>query len=204
MATRKRQLIQGAVLVMCLAAAGIAAQGQGDGRGGAPQPQPLVDHELKPNIHWFEGGGGNSGVIIGNNGVIVIDAKTTAAGATELIADIAKITPKPITTVIITHSDGDHVNGLQSFPKGLAIIAQESCKTEMQAAPNAAAGGALADYMPTRIVTKNTEDMTIEGVHLRVYHFVPAHTSGDLMVYLPDDNRYAPIDELRDFLAGAE
>jgi len=143
-----------------------------------------VDHELKPNIHWFEGGGGNSSVIIGTNGVIVVDAKTTAAAATELLDDIAKITPKPVSTVLITHSDGDHVNGLQSFPKGLTIIAHENCKTEMQAAPNAAI---LTDHMPTRTVTRNMEDMTIEGVHLRVYNFGPAHTSGDLMIYLPDE-----------------
>ena len=155
------------------------------GRGGAPQP--LVVHQLKPNVYWVDGAGGNSAVIVGANGVIVVDTKTSAAGATELLADIAKITPKPVTTVFLTHSDGDHVNGLASFPKGETIIAQENCKTEMQAAPNAAAGGALADYMPTRTVTRNMEDMTIEGVHLRTYHFAPAHTSGDLMVYLPDD-----------------
>jgi glyoxylase-like metal-dependent hydrolase (beta-lactamase superfamily II) len=142
---------------------------------------------LKPNVYWVEGGGGNSGVIVGNNGVIVIDTKTSAAGGAQLLAEIAKITSKPVTTVFLTHSDGDHVNGLASFPKGLTIIAQENCKTEMQAAPNAAASGALADHLPTRTVTRTMEDMTIEGVHLRAHHFVPAHTSGDLMVYLPDD-----------------
>jgi cyclase len=172
-----------------VAASAVSAQqpaaGGAGGRGGAPQP--LVVHQLKPNVYWVEGAGGNAAVIVGANGVIVVDAKTSAAGATELLADVAKITPKPVTTVFLTHSDGDHVNGLASFPKGVTIIAQENCKTEMQAAPNAAPGGALADYMPTRTVTRNMEDMTIEGVHLRAYHFAPAHTSGDLMVYLPDD-----------------
>src|SRR4029079_9454385 len=96
--------ITGAALVVALAVAVSApAQGQGGGggqaqggggRGGAPQP--LVDHELKPNIHWFEGCGGISTVIIGTNGVIVVDAKTTPAAATELLADIAKLTPKPV------------------------------------------------------------------------------------------------------------
>jgi cyclase len=167
-----------------MAATTVSAQG-GGGRGGPPQP--FMVHQLKPNVYWVEGGGGNSGVIVGNNGVIVIDTKTSAAGGAELLADVAKITPKPVTTVILTHSDGDHVNGLQSFPKGLTIIAQANCKTEMEAAPNAAPGGVLADYMPTRTVTRNMEDMTIDGVHLRMYHFAPAHTSGDLMVYLPDD-----------------
>jgi len=183
---------QAAALAAVLTATAASAQqgppgggGGGGGRGGAPQP--LVVHQLKANVYWVEGAGGNSGVIVGNNGVIVVDVKTSAAGATELIADIAKITPKPVTTIFLTHSDGDHTTGLQSFPKGLTIIAQENCKTEMQAAPNAQAGGALADYMPTRTVTKNMEDMTIEGVKIRAYHFAPAHTSGDLMVYLPDD-----------------
>jgi cyclase len=187
------KLIRGAALVVALGASALgvsAQQGQGGGGGGGGRggaPQPLVVHQLKPNVYWVEGGGGNSAVIVGNNGVIVVDAKTSAAGGTELLADIAKITPKPVTTVFVTHSDGDHVAGLASFPKGVTIIAHENCKTEMQAAPNAAPGGALADYMPTRTVTRNMEDMTIEGVKLRVYHFAPAHTSGDLMVYLPDD-----------------
>ena len=167
-----------AVLIAVVTTA--ASAQQGGGRGGAPQP--LVVHQLKPNVYWVEGAGGNTGVIVGKNGVIVIDSKTSPAGGTELLADIAKITPKPVTTVLLTHSDGDHVNGLQSFPKGLTIIAQANDKTEMQAAPNAAA---LADHMPTRTVTKNKEDMTIEGIKLSVFHYAPAHTSGDLMVYLP-------------------
>ena len=78
----------------------------------APAPAPFQVHQLKPNVYWVEGGGGNSGVIVGDKGVIVVDAKTSAAGGKELLDDIAKITPKPVTTVILTHSDGDHVNGL--------------------------------------------------------------------------------------------
>ena len=174
------------VLALVLGA-GAAVSARRDRGEAAPTPQPLVVHQLKPNLYWVEGGGGNSAVIVGNNGVIVVDTKTTAAAGAELVADVAKITPKPVTTAIVTHSDGDHVNGLASFPAGITIIAQENCKAEMQAAMNTPAGAALADHMPTRTVTKNMEDMTIEGVHLRLLHFAPAHTSGDLMVYLPDD-----------------
>src|SRR5450755_4347128 len=91
-----------------------------------PAPAPLMVHQLKPNVYWIEGGGGNSGVIVGDKGVIVVDAKTTAAGGKELLDNIAKITPKPVTAVIETHSDGDHVNGLASFPMGITIIAHEN------------------------------------------------------------------------------
>src|SRR5438270_2700426 len=89
---------------------------QGAPAQGAPAA-PVVTHPLKKDVYFVEGGGGNSGVIVGQKGVIVVDAKTTAAGGKELLDQIAKITPKPVTTVVLTHSDGDHVNGLAAFPK---------------------------------------------------------------------------------------
>ena len=98
------------------------------------QPPPLSVKPLNGGVYWTQGGaGGNTGIIVGKDGVIVIDAKTTPASAKEVLAEIAKITPKPVTTVIITHSDGDHVNGLAAFPAGLTIISQENCKKEMEA-----------------------------------------------------------------------
>jgi cyclase len=151
-----------------------------------PAPGPFMVHQLKPDVYWVEGGGGNSGVIIGDKGVIVIDAKTTPAGGKELLEDIAKITPKPVTTVILTHSDGDHVNGLASFPTGITIIAHENNKKEQEAALAAGGRGAPpADHLPTQVVTKNKENLKVDGVKLEVLHWAPAHTSGDLVVYLP-------------------
>jgi cyclase len=156
--------------------------------GQAPAPAPFTTHQLKPNVYWIEGGGGNSGVIVGDKGVIVIDAKTTPAGGKELLDDIAKITPKPVTTVILTHSDGDHVNGLASFPAGITIIAHEGNKKEQEAALAAGGRGAPpAGHLPTRVVTKNKENLKIDGVKLEVLHWAPAHTSGDLVVYLPSE-----------------
>ena len=161
----------------------------------APAPAPFMTHQLKPNVYWIEGGGGNSTVIVGDKGVIVVDAKTTAAGGKELLDDIAKITPKPVTTVILTHSDGDHVNGLASFPSGITIIAQENDKKEQQAALAAAGRGAPpADHLPTQVVSKNKENLKIDGVKLELLHWAPAHTSGDLVVYLPDQKIVATGD----------
>jgi len=152
----------------------------------APAPAPFMVHQLKPDVYWVEGGGGNSGVIVGDKGVIVIDAKTTPEGGKELLDNIAKITPKPVTTVILTHSDADHVNGLASFPTGITIIAHENNKKEQEAALAAGGRGAPpADHLPTQVVTKNKENLKIDGVKLEVLHWAPAHTSGDLVVYLP-------------------
>jgi glyoxylase-like metal-dependent hydrolase (beta-lactamase superfamily II) len=156
--------------------------------GQAPQQQapPFVTHQLKPNVYWIEGGGGNSTVIVGTKGVIVVDAKTTKAGGQELLDDIAKITPKPVTTVILTHSDGDHVNGLAAFPAGVKVIAQENNKKEQEAALAAGGRGAPpADHQPTQVITKEKETLNLEGEKIELYHWAPAHTSGDLIVYLP-------------------
>src|SRR5437764_3526320 len=103
-----------------------------------------------------------------------------------MLTEIAKITQKPVTTAIITHSDGDHVNGLVAFPAGIKIIAHENNKKEQQAALAAGGRGAPpADRLPNQVVTKTKEAMTIDGVKLELYHFAPAHTSGDLIVYQP-------------------
>lgn len=154
----------------------------------APAQAPFTTHQLKPNVYWIEGGGGNSGVIIGDKGVIVVDAKTTEAGGKELLADIAKITPKPVTTVILTHSDGDHVNGLAGFPTGITIIAHENNKKEQEAAISAGGRGAPpADRLPTQTIAKNKDSVKIDGVKLELLHWAPAHTSGDLIVYLPTE-----------------
>ena len=129
--------------------------------------------------------GSNDGIIVGTTGVIVVDTKTTTDSEKEVIAEIAKITPKIVNTAIITHSDGDHVNGLAAFPAGLTIIAQENCKKEMEASAGSR-NPAPQDRLPTKTYNK-TDKLTIDGVHIRLYHWAPGHTSGDTVVYLPDE-----------------
>jgi cyclase len=182
----RRQILTSGFVWACLGAAAIAQ---------TPAAAPFVTHQLKPNIYWVEGGGGNSTVIVGNTGVIVVDVKVSKAGGQELLDDIAKITPKPVTTVILTHSDGDHINGLAAFPAGLKIIAQENDKKEQEAAIAAGGPGApAAANLPNQLVTKTKEALTIDGVKLELYHWAPAHTSGDLIVYLPTEKIVATGD----------
>src|SRR5438477_6848861 len=152
-------------------------------------PPPLMMKQLKPAV-WAGLGwsGGNSTIYIGKTGVLVVDAKQTEAGAKDLLAQIAKITPKPVTTVFLTHSDGDHVNGLVAYPTGIKIIAHENNKKELQAALAAGGRGAPPpDRLPTQVTTKTKETMTIDGVKFELYHWGPAHTSGDLIIYSPQN-----------------
>src|SRR5690349_11939417 len=152
-----------------------------------PAIQPVMMKQLKPDV-WagLGGSGGNSTIYIGKTGVIVVDAKQTEAGAKHLRAELAKITPKPVTTVCLTHSDGDDVNGLVASPPKAKAIAHENNKKELQAALAAGGRGAPpADRLPSQVIVKQKEKMTIDGVKLELYHWGPAHTNGDLIVYNP-------------------
>ena len=149
------------------------------------QPQPLKVSKIKDNIYWVQGGvGSNDGVIVGPTSVILVDTKSTVDSEKGVIAEIAKITPKTVSTAIITHSDGDHVNGLAAFPAGLTIIAQENCKKEMIDSASTRAP-APQDRLPTKTYAK-TDKLTIDGIHISLYHWAAGHTSGDTIVYLPD------------------
>ena len=135
-------------------------------------PQPLTVTKIKDNLYWARGGAGsNDGIIVGKDGVILVDTKTTPDSEKEVLAEVAKITPKMITTVIITHSDGDHVNGLAALPAGLTIIAQENCKKEMEASASSR-NPAPQDRLPTKTYDK-TDKMTIDGVKIQLYHWAP-------------------------------
>lgn len=178
MRTRKCVLLL-SVLISSFALTSVLAYAQ------APPPTPLVVKKISDNVYWTQGGaGGNTGIIIGKDGVIVVDAKTTADSAREVLAEIAKLTPKPVTTAILTHSDGDHVNGLAAFPTSVTVIAQTNCKAEMEAT----VGGRNPfpkEHLPTKLVDMK-EALTINGVRFQLVHFAPAHTAGDLIIYLAD------------------
>ena len=146
------------------------------------QATPLHVSNIKGNVYWAEGGAGvNTGIIVGTTGVIVVDSKTTDESSKEVLGEIAKITPKQVDTIIITHSD--HIKGIEVLPPNLTIIAHENTKKEMEASK--ARDAAPADRMPNKTVG-NDQTMTIDGVRVRLLHWAPAHTSGDLAVYFPD------------------
>lgn len=151
-----------------------------------PQAGPLKIHGLTSSIYWVEGGVGNCGFIVGEKGVIVIDTTISPAGGQELLINIARITPKPVTAVILTHGDFDHVGGLPAFSTGLTIIAQENTRKNMEAAIAAGRRMISADHLPNRVVAKDWEAVEIEGVKLEFLHWAPAHMAGDLVIYLPD------------------
>ena len=90
---------------------------------------------------------GNSGFIVGDDGVIVVDAPEASR---EVLAAIRKVTKKPVTAVINTHWHDDHIIGNQvyrnAFPKA-RFIAHEATR-EYLAGPGVEARQRMIDYAP--------------------------------------------------------
>ncbi len=172
-------------------AASIAAAA---GAPAAPAAKPMIPLSVeKLNNRVYRVPGPNTsnnsvnGFIVGDKGVILFDTKNTVEDENALLVEVAKITNKPITHVFISHSDGDHINGLPVLPKGVQVITHSQSAETMR--KSAAAGGPRAadpNHLPTKTF-ETKEAMTVDGVKLQILHFAPAHIAGDLIMYLPDD-----------------
>ena len=69
----------------------------------------------------------NSGVIVGDDGVMVVDAQATPAMAADVIARVAKVTDKPIKYLLLTHYHGVRVLGASAY-KGVEILASDATR----------------------------------------------------------------------------
>jgi glyoxylase-like metal-dependent hydrolase (beta-lactamase superfamily II) len=138
----------------------------------------------------------NAGFIVTSDGVVVIDALGAPVLARELLQQIRRITPLPVTHVIVTHYHADHIYGLQEFRKiGARIVAHrgalEYMQSETAAARLVASRVELSPWVdasttlvrPDEWIEGPTERV-IGGVRLRLQPVGPAHTPEDLVVFL--------------------
>ena len=152
--------------------------------GFAQQQTALTTEQIADNVYMVKGGVANTGFIVGEKEVLAIDAEMTADQAKQMIGEIEKVTSKPLTKIILTHSDGDHVSGLSGFPQGLEIISSVKAKEELAADIEAQNNEALLPYLPTRTFTDKM-DVELAPERIQLLQFGPAHTSGDTIIFLP-------------------
>ncbi|MGB2823455.1 MAG: MBL fold metallo-hydrolase, partial [Phycisphaerae bacterium] len=129
------------------------------------------------------GGGANSFFYVGPDEVLVVDAKMTTGAAGQVLAAVRKVTDKPVRRVLLTHSDGDHVNGLAGYPSSLTIISHANARRDIAQA-NAAAATKLP--LPNETFAKQL-NLYLGDVEVQLHYFGPAHTSGDVVAYIPSE-----------------
>ncbi|MEO6624379.1 MAG: MBL fold metallo-hydrolase [Burkholderiaceae bacterium] len=141
----------------------------------------------------------NAGFVVTNQGVVVIDALGSPQLGRRLLAEIRKVTPLPVTHVIVTHFHADHIYGLQSLKDaGARILAHragrdylvsDTARLRMEASRKDLAPWIDAQ---TRLVEADDwldgdRELVLGGVRIRIVHVGPAHTPEDLVVFLPDE-----------------
>jgi cyclase len=172
------------VLGVLIAAGGLAAVKAHQPPGGAQPAQgekTIVVDKVKDNLYVLKGGGGNTAVFITANGVVVVDAKNPGWGK-PILDQIKTLTDKPVTTLINTHTHGDHVSGNVEFPATVDVVAQANTKTNMEKMD-------IFKQSDNKGMAKRTftDKMTVgSGAdQIDLYYFGPGHTDGDAWVVFP-------------------
>jgi len=154
-------------------------------------PKVVEVQKLKDNLYMLTGGGGNTAVFVGTDGVVVVDTKNPGWGQ-PILDKIKELTSKPVTTIINTHTHGDHVSGNVEFPATVDIIVQENTKENMQkmmSPPGAQQGPNVFQQNPGKgMPTRTFKDKMTFGKgsdQIDLYYFGRGHTNGDAWIVWP-------------------
>jgi glyoxylase-like metal-dependent hydrolase (beta-lactamase superfamily II) len=161
-------------------------------------PPVRAIQKLRDNLYFISGGdtydrstwtGGNSLVLVGDKGVVLVDTMLPAAG-TSILAQIRSVTDKPVTTIINTHTHFDHSGSNTEFPATVEFVAHEGTRANMaratcQPVTNCDAfKGENAKYLPKRTY-KDRLTLLSGKDQVDLYYFGRGHTDGDSFVVFP-------------------
>ena len=125
--------------------------------------------------------GGNTAVFVTDAGVVIVDTKLAGWGRV-ILDKIKTVTDKPVTTIINTHTHGDHTGSNSMFAPTVEIVAHENTKANMEKMD--AFKGENAKFLPKRTYQ---DRLTIgRGKdQIDLYYFGRGHTNGDTWVVFP-------------------
>ena len=142
----------------------------------------------------------NSGVIIGEDSVMIVEAQATPRLANKVIECVRTVTDKPISHVVLTHYHAVRVLGASAFGASQIIMGdtaramvvergQEDWDSEFQRFPRLFEGHESIPGL-TWPTTTFSDDMTVYlgNRQINLMHLGRAHTAGDIVIHVPDEN----------------
>lgn len=142
------------------------------------------------SVYMLTGAGGNIGLSIGDDGVVVIDDQF-APLAPKIQAAIKGLTDKPVRFVLNTHWHFDHTGGNEEMGKTATLIAHDNVRKRLAEGSPLVAGRKI-DPAPKGALPVITfdESLTVHlnGEDIRALHYAKGHTDGDSIVYFPLSN----------------
>jgi len=146
------------------------------------QPPKLTLNKVKDDLFEIEGDGGNVGVYVTSEGVILIDDKFDQDHEA-IMAAVKQATPQPVKYVISTHYHADHSGGnAKMYGAGVDIISTANSRKNIveKKQSNAPPG-----VMPARIVFTDETSVFLGGKEVRAHFYGRGHTNGDAVIYFP-------------------
>jgi cyclase len=144
------------------------------------------------NVHMLEGSGGNIGVSVGADGLLIIDDQF-APLADKIRAALKELNQGKLKFILNTHWHGDHTGGNASFGPEAPIVAHTNVRKRLAGRPN----------MPKEALPVVTFDQSLSlhfnGEEIRVMHYPSGHTDGDSIIFFTTSNVVHMGD---DFFAG--
>ena len=145
--------------------------------------------------------GSNAGFVIGDDGVLVVDAFFNLETARALVGEIHRLTPKPIRYVVNTHYHVDHTGGdLALREAGAIIIAHRNVRAWVRVNNINLLGDRITPELKGRIDALPLPDVTTDedlavwlGSRKVVVRAVLGHTGGDLIVAVPMRRYCSPV-----------
>jgi cyclase len=141
----------------------------------------------------------NSGLIVGKNAALIVDAGINGDSARKIQAIAHKLTDRPIKYLVNTNYHGDHTFGNYAFPDSVEIVAHRLTAESMsdfeyekkiRSRNLFGHDAAIADVKewrkPDRTFDGQRLDLDLGERSVQLWHFGPGNTPGDTIVYLPE------------------
>ncbi|MFH6782671.1 MBL fold metallo-hydrolase [Methylobacterium sp. MA0201] len=157
--------------------------------------------ELAPGVYALTAEGDpNSGIVVGDDSVLVIDARATPRMAGDLVRRVREVTDKPIRHVLLTHYHAVRVLGVAGYPDRVNVIAsdvardmivergQQDMDSEIQRFPRLFRGREEIPGLTWPTLTFHGEmTLWLGSREVRIIHAGRGHTAGNTVAWLPKE-----------------
>jgi cyclase len=161
----------------------------------APQPDfskvEIKTTKISNNFYTLEGQGGTIGVLVGPEGIFMVDSQF-APLSQKIAAAIHQISSQPIRFMVNTHVHGDHTGGNENFAKmGVTIFSRDELRWRLEhpsPGPNGAPGVAAPPIALPVVTYEGPVSIHMDGEDVHLIPIPRAHTDGDTLVYFPNND----------------
>jgi len=143
------------------------------------------------NVYMLQGSGGNIGVSVGDDGLLIVDDQF-APLADKIRAALKGIADKKLHFILNTHWHGDHTGGNVLFGPEATIIAHDNVRKRLATEQKSTVFNSTTPASPKEalpVITFNDSlSVHFNGEDIRAIHFPHGHTDGDSVIFFSQSN----------------